>query len=254
MKILENFKYGENEQQILDVHIPEGLKEFPLFINFHGGGLERGSHDESFERFVPDLCKKGVAVVTATYRKYPNAKYPEFIEDGASVVKWAYDNIPNYGKINGFFIGGTSAGGYISMMLCFDPKYLNKHGLSNDIVTGYYFNTGQATTHINVLKERGFDRKRLVVDEAGPIYHINPDIKYPPMEFTLTSNDRPLRYEEHDLLKAVMKNQGHDMNKVTFAVAEGEKHSAYTNYTDENGNYIYAQMIYDFIIRILNKE
>ncbi len=244
MKVLENYNYGDHEMQLLDVHIPEGKKEFPVFIYLHGGGLTGGNHKQEF---LSDLCSKGVAVVAATYRKYPEAKYPEFIEDGASVVKWSYDNISKYGKINGFFIGGTSAGAYISMMLCFDSKYLSKHGLSNEIVTGYYFNTGQATTHFNVLNERGLSVKRLMVDEAAPLYHISPDIEYPPMEYTLATNDLPLRYEEHDLIKAVLKNQGHNMDKVTFVVQEGEKHVAYIHHVDENGNYIFAQMIYDFI-------
>ena len=250
MKILENFKYGENEMQIMDVHIPEGVDEFPVFVNFHGGGLEKGRHSQ---KFIPDLCKKGVAVVTATYRKYPDAKYPEFIEDGATVVKWAFDNMKKYGKIKGFFVGGTSAGAYISMMLCFDQRYLKKHGISNADITGYYFNTGQITTHFNVLKERGIDPKRLIVDEAAPLYHVSSDAEYPPMEYTVTTNDLPLRNEQHELLFGVLKNQGHDMDKVTFVIKEGEKHGAYITHTDENGNYIFAQMIYNFIKKYSDK-
>lgn len=248
MVVLKDFNYGNNNEQILDVHIPEGKKEFPVFINFHGGGLVNGAQNQGF---VPDLCEKGVAVVTATYRKYPNAKYPEFIEDGASVVKWTFDNIEKYGKPTHFFIGGTSAGAYISMMLCFDSKYLKNHGITNDDITGYYFNTGQATTHFSVLKERGVDPKRLIVDEASPLYHIEPGAVYPPMEFTVTTNDMPLRHEQHALMLAVMKNQGHDMEKVTFKIQEGEKHGAYIWHKDENGKYIFADMIYDFIKRFI---
>lgn len=243
MKTFENINYGNDPQQLLDVYIPDA-ESFPVFVYFHGGGLSTGGQSQGF---VPDLAKKGVAVVTATYRKYPDAKYPQFIEDGASVVKWAKDNMGKYGRVTKFVVGGTSAGAYITMMLCFDKKYLAKVELSNNDIDAYYHNTGQITTHFSVLKERGIDAKKIVVDEAAPIYYINKEEQYPPMEFTVTSNDMPLRHEQHALLMATLKNFGHDMSKITFKVKEGQKHGSYVFEKDENENYIFADMIYDFL-------
>ena len=104
MKKFADIKYGESEFQTLDVNLPE-CDAFPVFVFFHGGGLKTGSKDC---KFIPDLVKKGVCVVSANYRKYPNAKYPDFIEDAASVVAWTKNNIQEYGNATHIFVGGSS--------------------------------------------------------------------------------------------------------------------------------------------------
>jgi acetyl esterase/lipase len=38
--------------------------------------------------FLSEFQKKGIAVVAANYRMYPDAKFPEFIRDCASAVAW----------------------------------------------------------------------------------------------------------------------------------------------------------------------
>ena len=107
MKSIFDVKYGVESSQVLDIYIPDKNK-YPVFVYFHGGGLERGDKKQNF---ISDLVAKGVAVVSANYRMYPNAVYPEYIEDAASVVTWVKENIGKYGEINGLFVGGSSAGG-----------------------------------------------------------------------------------------------------------------------------------------------
>ena len=248
--VYENIKYGEHEQQVLDVHIPD-CESFPVLVYFHGGGIENGNQKCEF---VDDLVKRGIAVVSATYRKYPNVKYPQFIEDGATVVKWTKNNIGKYGKSTKFIVGGTSAGAYITMMLCFNKEFLNNVGEELSDIDAWYHNTGQITTHFNVLKERGIDTKRVVIDEAAPIYYINGEGELPIMEFAVTTNDMPLRHEQHELLMATFKNYGYDMSKVSYIVQEGSYHGSYVFEKGENGNYIFADMLYDFICKIEKGE
>ena len=57
---------------------------------FHGGGLEAG-HNESARHFAPYLIGRGICVVSAAYRMYPDAHYPDFIEDAAETVAWVHD-------------------------------------------------------------------------------------------------------------------------------------------------------------------
>lgn len=224
------------------VHIPDADK-FPVVVYLHGGGLEDGIPEIEF---IPDLVKKGVAVVSAQYRLYPDAKYPEFIEDGAAAVAWAKENMPQYGEVTNLFVVGTSAGAYISMMLCFDKKYLAKHGMTNADIAGYYHNAGQPTTHFNVLSERGLDSRRAIIDDAAPLYHVC-DEQYPPMGIVVADNDMECRYEQTKLLMATLRHFGHDMSKIKFVLMENYEHCEYKNIQDENGNYIFADMIYDFI-------
>lgn len=246
MTKIENIAYKNtgNDRHLLDVWVPD-CEKFPVYINFHGGGITSGSKDAQ-NPFVENLAKQGVMVVNANYRLYPNAKYPEFIEDAASVVKWAMDNSKNYGEINGFFVGGESAGGYISMMLCFDEKYLKQVGIDADSISGYVFNAGQPTAHFNVLKEHGMDYRRVVVDERAPIYHICAERKYPPMQIFVADSDMPARYEQTMLLMATLKHFEYDMEKIDFRYMKGYSHCGYTNDIIES-RCPFSDMVAEFI-------
>ncbi len=72
--LLENVSYyGENlsdsyqsERCKLDLYYPNGIKNFPTVVWFHGGGLKAGN------KSVPEqLKRKGIAVVAVNYRLYP---------------------------------------------------------------------------------------------------------------------------------------------------------------------------------------
>lgn len=241
---MEKFRYGDHKNQYGIVYLPDADK-FPVVVYLHGGGLVDGVPEHEF---IDALVRKGVAVVSGQYRMYPDAKYPEFIEDGASVVAWAKENMQKYGTVTDLFVVGTSAGAYISMMLCFDKKYLGEHGITNADISGYLHNAGQPTTHFNVLDERGIDSRRAIIDEAAPLYHVC-EKEYPPMEIVVADNDMPCRYEQTKLLMATLKDFGHDMSKISFVLMENYEHCEYKNIQDKNGNYIFADMIYDFITR-----
>ena len=154
--------------QVLDLFLPEG-EGFPVLGYFHGGGLEAGSRKD-FRIMAEYLCAHGVAVASADYRMYPSAAYPEFLRDSAAAAAWVKKHIGEYGGNGRVYIGGTSAGGYISMMLCFDGRYLSPHFLAPTDFAGYVHDAGQPTVHFNVLRERGMDERRIVVDAAAPVY------------------------------------------------------------------------------------
>lgn len=229
MQKIENIAYKDTglDRHLLDVWVPD-LKKFPVYINFHGGGMTSGDKERQ-NPFVEHLAKQGIMVVNANYRLYPNAKYPEFIQDAAAVVKWAMDNAKNYGEPTDFFVGGESAGGYISLMLCFDKKYLANVGIDADSLSGYVFNAGQPTAHFRVLKEYGIDPRRVIVDERAPIYHICGERKYPPMQIFVSDNDISGRYEQTMLLMATLKHFEYDMERVDLRYMKGYAHCKYTN-------------------------
>ena len=247
MKRIVDIPYQENghAQQVLDIHLPD-QDEFDVFVYFHGGGLEAG--DKSHGRiFVDYLLSKGVAVVSANYRMYPDAKYPDFIEDAASAVVWTYHNIGQYGKVKGIYVGGSSAGGYLSQMLCFDKSWLGKHGISPMDMAGFILDAGQPTCHFNVLRERNIDSRRVIVDESAPLYHVGADADYPPMLIIVSDNDMKNRLEQTQLLISTLGHFGH-AEKVQCTVMKGT-HCAYINAVDENGESVFGKIIHGFINR-----
>lgn len=245
MKIINDISYAVFDECKLDLYLPESSK-YPIVIFFHGGGLENGNKSDNFDVFK-GLTKNNIAVASANYRMYPEAKYPQFIEDAAAAAKWVSDNINSYGICTEIYIAGSSAGAYLAMMLCFDKQYLGKHGIDSNSYAGYIFDSAQPTTHFNILRERGFDTRKVVIDEAAPIYHIceNPDA--PRMMIFVSDNDMPNRLEQTNLFYSTLIHFGYNYNKIVFKLMKGYGHTEYNSATDEKGNNIFAEMIKDFI-------
>ncbi len=248
MKIINDIYYtdSKNPFQVLDVCLPEN-ESFAVLIYYHGGGLENGNQKVGQDTFIKGLVEKGVAVVSANYRMYPDAKYPDFINDAASAAAWALKNMKNYGNPLSFFIGGSSAGGYLSQMLCFDERYLAKHNIDADSISGYIHDAGQPTVHFNVLRERGFDTRKIIVDEASPLYFVNGTRKYPPMQIIYAEHDMQNRPEQTRLLISTLEHFGCDMEKVDVRYMKCYNHCEYNHRLDENNNSVFADIMFDFI-------
>ncbi len=246
MKSILDIQYGKLPEQTLDIHLPD-CEEFPIFIYFHGGGIEEGS--KSLPSFIIEyFTSRGIALASANYRMYPTARFPDYIVDAAKAVKWVQQNISQYGNCTHTFIGGASAGAYISMMLNFNKLYLANEGVNPYLITGYVHDAGQPTTHFNICRyERGKHHLATIVDEAAPIYHVNRDITCGNMLFIVSDNDMPARYEQTMLMIATLKTFGYDTeNKVKLKVMHGT-HVHYVDKQDENGESVYGQLIVPFI-------
>ena len=245
MKKIENIAYKNtgHERHLLDIYLPDS-EEFSVFVYFHGGGITGGAKGRTLA--LEYIAKQGIAVVDANYRLYPEAKYPEFIEDAADAVAWAKENMGQYGKVKGIFVGGSSAGGYISQMLCFDKKYLAAVGIDADEIDGYILDAGQPTAHFNVLKEHGQDSRRVIIDERAPIFYIDDTRKYAPMQIFNAENDIDNRYEQTQLLMGTMKHFGHDMERVDYRYMEGFRHCRYLKEFPEN-DCKFADYVAEFI-------
>ncbi len=248
VRILDGVSYGALPQQKTDVYLPE-TESFPVFVYLHGGGFEHGSR-KSGETAARYLAEHGVAVVSPDYRMYPEAVYPEFLRDCAAAAAWAYNHMGEYGGNGKLFIGGSSAGGYASMMLCFDRRWLAPYRLPEDAVTGYFHDAGQPTTHFNILRERGMDSRRVIVDEAAPLFHVSADGKYPPMHFVVSDNDIPCRYEQTMLMIETMRYLGCDMSRVTQELKRGG-HCHYVRKLDPDGGSCLGKMILSFMESVL---
>lgn len=242
MKVIYDICYGSCTAQSLDLYLPE-TDAFPVFVYFHGGGLDHG--DKSSPQTVfRTLAQMGIAVVTANYRMYPEAKYPEFLQDAACAVSWVKQFIETYGSIKGIYVGGSSAGGYISQMLCFDTSYYAAYGVQPTDIAGYIHDAGQPTCHFSVVQERGLDARRIVVDESAPLYHIEADKTYPPMLIFVSDDDIPNRYEQTMLLCSTLRCFGYS-EKTELKVMHG-KHCAYSRDSDCAA---FCEMIKDFIFQ-----
>ena len=253
MKAIPDIIYAHDDEkaQALDLLLPEN-DEFYAVVFIHGGGLEGGDKTNDKSHF-DYLLSRGYAVVAPNYRMYPNAKYPEYVEDAAAAVAWAFEHINEYGKCKGIIVGGSSAGGYLSMMLCFDKRWLAPHGIKPTDVKAWLHIAGQPTCHFNYLKyDRGIDSRRVIVDETSPLYHIGEDGEYSPMLFTVSDNDMKNRYEQTVLVMSTMKHFGHE-DKTEMKLFHGT-HCQYHNQSNENGENLLGVAECEFMEKALKNQ
>ena len=199
-----NLEYLQ-ERCKLDLVLPEGRKDFPTLVWFHGGGLSGG------RKHVPkNLRTDEIAVAAVNYRlSGKGAECPDYIYDAAAAAAWVKKHIAEYGgNPEKIYIAGHSAGGYLTMMLALDGRYLGAYKLNPKDFAGYFPVSGQATTHFRILAERkakGVTVPDVMLDEYAPIQLAHRDV--PPM--TLLVGDPavewPARVEENLLLAARLK-------------------------------------------------
>ena len=188
----------------LDVYYPIGMTGFATVVWFHGGGLTSGNS------FIPDALKgKGLAIVAANYRLSPRVKAPAYIEDAAAAVAWTVSHISEYGgSTNRIFVSGHSAGGYLTMMVGLDKRWLAAEGVDADRIAGLVPFSGQCITHFTVRAERGIKDTQPVVDDLAPLSHVRNGAA----PLLLITGDRNLemlgRYEENAYLWRMMKLVG----------------------------------------------
>ena len=196
MRTKLNLQYGTRKDQLLDIYYPE-KETYDLLIWIHGGGLESGTR-KSLE-FQHDLTASGLAVVSVEYRLYPDAVFPEYIQDCAKAVKYVLDNVANEQNVKRVFLSGQSAGAYITMMLALDKHYFNEAGVKYEQIAGFISDSAQMTTHFNVLREFGVDVRLERIDEAAPLYHLSEDSFEGEMLLIYYSDDIPCRAEQNQL-------------------------------------------------------
>ena len=130
--------YGPDPRQKLDIYRPvTALPDAPVVVFFYGGSWNSGSKDDY--GFVGEaLASRGIVVVIADYRLYPQVRYPLFLQDGAQAVAWAHQHSAEYGgDPRKLYVMGHSSGAYNAAMLALDPQWLAGVGLSPSVFKGW---------------------------------------------------------------------------------------------------------------------
>ena len=116
MKFIENVSYSEIDTCKYDMYLPEA-ENFSTVVFFHGGGLSSGNkYGERFSGIGKNFVEKGYAFISVEYRQYPNAKFPEYLEDAAAAVAHVKANIGKYGGNDKVYVSGASAGAWLSVI------------------------------------------------------------------------------------------------------------------------------------------
>ena len=241
MKSVKNLNF--HKDLYMDLFLPE-QEEFFTIVHFHGGGLVEGDKGDTHQ-FVEHLAKLGFAVATANYSLLPNNKFPSFILDAAQAVKYVKDNISQYGKSKGIIISGQSAGAYLTLMLCFNKKYLEDVGINNEEIIAYISDSAQPTSHFNILKyEKNLSPLVQRIDETAPLFYVDEKTKFKHLLLVSYKEDIANRLEQNKLLFSSLKNFNPNLD-VELVVLDGG-HCYGSCFLDKDNEYPLAKTIKEF--------
>ena len=189
----------------VDIAAPEGAKDAPVIVWFHGGGLTGG------KKQIPQaILKDGCVVVGVGYRFSPNVKVTQIVDDAACAVAWVFNNIDKWGgNPESIYIAGHSAGGYLVTMVGLEKARLERYGIDANKLKGIIPFSGQAITHFEERRSRGIANTQPIVDELSPLFHVRGDSA----PILILSGDREMemlgRYEENAYMWRVFQLVGH---------------------------------------------
>lgn len=134
--LVSNLPFDPETGLRLDIYTPEGARNAPVVIFWHGGRWTDGAKEDF--RFVGEaLASRGFVAVLPDHRKYPQVRFPAFVEDGAKAVAWVRREIATHGGDPGkLFVMGHSSGAHIAAMIAIDGRYLQAVGGNRGWLTG----------------------------------------------------------------------------------------------------------------------
>ncbi len=105
-------------------------------VFFYGGTWTSGR--KSQYAFVgAALAARGYVTVIPDYRLYPQVRFPEFIDDGASAVAWVQQHAREIGgDATRVVLMGHSAGAHLAAMLALNDAYLERAAANPRSIVG----------------------------------------------------------------------------------------------------------------------
>lgn len=114
----------DSESQYLDLYVPDGEEEPPLFVFIHGGGFIYGDSQTRQTIFMYQYFRDhGFACATIGYRLAQEAAFPAAVEDVKAAVRFLQSHAAEYGyNAEHIAVFGESAGGYLACMEAFTDE------------------------------------------------------------------------------------------------------------------------------------
>ena len=188
----------------LDIYIPHdaimcAARNLPVYIDVHGGGFVYG-YKELNRNFCIALARRGFAVISISYRVYPQADFLGQLQDVNAAISWLQNHADEYPiDPNRMGITGDSAGGCLSLYtlaIQSDPELLDREKL------GFK----QTNLKFGALVSGKFDLSEYVDDTPFADDSLrNLTGKLPPL-FLTTSSDDFIQYESLALADALARN------------------------------------------------
>jgi len=180
-----------------DVYLPQQRAGFPTLVFIHGGGYQRGDRTVG-HNLGAVLAHHGAAVVSISYRLFPQVRHPGHIQDIARAFAWTRLLVPRLGgDPQRVFVGGHSAGAHLATLLGTDASYLAAEGLSRHAIAGVLAISGGY--RINPIRKDVFGDDAALA-AASPFAHLTGG--HPPFLLLVGGLEKPERHQLTDEFRA----------------------------------------------------
>ena len=214
-RVHRDLAYGSGPRQRFDLYLPKTASgPAPVVLFFYGGAFRAGRKSE-YRIIGEALASKGIIVAIADYRIYPEARFPDFLDDGAAALAAVHARVAEFGgDPSRIFIAGHSAGAYIAVMLASNPAYIRDANADPAWIRGviamagryHELAVGDATSR-EIF--RGPARP-----ETRPANFI--DGKRSPMLLLAGESESPAVLESHKGLAAHLRAHGSDVEEIRY--------------------------------------
>ena len=107
----------------------------------------------------------------------------------------------------------------------------------------------QTLDHFRVLRERGVDPRRVMVDESASLYHVGTTDRYPPMRFIVSDDDMKNRLEQTHLMLGTLRHFGIEKDAADMILMHG-RHCAYVRASEVDGACPFGELILNFVQKV----
>jgi acetyl esterase/lipase len=200
-----------------------------VIVYIHGGSFCLGDKVTSVGAMPQVFASKGFVFVSIDYRLSPAAHFPAHVQDVASAITWVHNSIARYGGDQSkIFLLGHSAGAQLAALVSSDERYLRRHGLGLNTVSGVVLLDGGAfdvtaallTDRRRPVNSPAFGSNPAIWRQASPVSHVQDGKNIPPfliyyLPLTLQSTEqntkliRALRHARVPVDVHVIANKNH---------------------------------------------
>jgi acetyl esterase/lipase len=209
--------YGAGPSEKMDIYVPleDSSAKHEVIVFFYGGRWQSGKKEDY--RFVgAALARRGFVTVIPDFPKYPDVRFPTFVQAAARSVAWVDDHVDDYGgRQDRIHIAGHSSGAHMAALLIVDTQYLAAEGKdAREVIKGF---AGLAGPYAFTPDEPD------LMDIFGP-----PD-RYPQMQVTTFvegreppmlllygQEDRSVKPSNHERLAQRIRDKGGRVEVLTY--------------------------------------
>ncbi|GAA4708882.1 alpha/beta hydrolase [Pseudonocardia yuanmonensis] len=132
---IADVSYSSDPQQRARVYVPPGNGPFPVVVYIHGGGFVAGGLDIVDEPVRALALDVRAVVVSVTYRRAPEARFPAAHDDAFSALQWTAKEIGAYGgDPDRIAVMGDSAGANLACAAVIRARDAGEPGVRSQVL------------------------------------------------------------------------------------------------------------------------